>query len=867
MLPERRRNGRRALDTALDVAGPVLDALEVGLGLTPVPGLDLIPKALSGVVKKVKVARANEEQREKFLETVRLLASTIGATAAKAKRSEEVDAGDEEDRRRAMEDVAHSPDFLRAMQNLVRTFDELQELADTLVSKGGLQGFLQGVVRGSRNNDTLKSMQRRLATAIDAFQLDSHRAIDQGIQDIKRLLKNSDEQRIISQLAWADAGYRAVDYLKSGFVDGTRKDLMKKLHSWLEGRFPEYYPKQFCLLTAGAGMGKSAVAHRLCRYIFDKKFALSGPVFLGASFFFVRGNGDKASALLLAPTIARQLASCHPALCTYISSAASKYVLLGGQQQVGFAFDILLGTLPTTLPASMGRNARVVIVIDGLDECAEQNLVCEALTRLFALVRRLPWLYVFAASRPEPQILHTFESNEGSDVVWQEDMGDAAESYEDVELYLRTTVPKIRSYAPFVRDHPRQLGALVGQANGLFIYAQTLVRFLDTYCDYPEEGFRLALSSKRDGVSSVDSLYLQILESAFPPDQLRKSPYIHAHLLALLHIITLTQRQCVIPYAAILGSNLCETSVIQRRLSGAVTPPIRKLSEETIVSMLSRLRAVLRYQWGNEVTALHASFGEFLCNPARCTNQLYQIDEGEGHAGLVSASLATFTLETMTSLYSVAHAKIEDGHVHLFVAFVFWELRRHIQCATWTPELQADLAALVGSSRMPIMLRMEKLLYVFGRDGPGPFLGNLTYGAFQDLCLRAIQSDHADSSNGSPGGPRSPIPWLSIPGEYLKFFAYTSLCRDYLMGRVTRAPTHRAKDIRQFLLEYVRSSGDLEDWAAPVQEAVHAWSSREPFDMERYRTVIQALKADIDRDLRVKDWWYNQATIRGRPEW
>ncbi|GJE85619.1 AAA-16 domain-containing protein [Phanerochaete sordida] len=731
MLPEPRRNGRRAMDTALDVAGPVLDALEAGLGLSPVPGLELIPKALSAVVKKVKVARANEEQREAFLDTVRLLSSTLGATAAKARHSEiqRADAGNinVDDGRRAMEDVAHSPEFIRAIQNLVRTFDELQKLADTLESKGGVSGFLKGVVHGSRNDKTLKDMQRRLATAIDAFQLDGHRAIDRGIQGIQRLQKDSDEQRIITQLAWADAGYRAVDYLKSGFVDGTRKELVKKLRSWLKGRFPEYDPKRFCLLTAGAGMGKSAVAHRFCRYIFDKEFAFSDPVYLGASFFFVRGGGDKASALLLAPTIARQLASCHPALCTYIARAAKQYVLLGGRQQVGYAFDSLLAALPAALPASMGRNARVAIVIDGLDECAEQDLVCEALARLFALVRRLPWLYVFAAARPEPRIMHAFASGEASGVAYHEDLGEPVESYGDVELYLRATVPKIRSYATFVRKHPAQLSKLVSRANGLFVYAQTLVRFLETYCDYPEEGFRLALSRKGDGLSAVDALYLQILESAFPPEQMRKSPHIHAHLLAFLYLLLLKPDISLLA-SAVIGSSLCRTTVIQRRLSGSITSPADDLSEETIINMVSRLRAVVTFK--TRVDPLHASFGEFLLNPARCTNPLYQIIEGEGHAGMISAFITLWTPENMLHLYHTFDIP-RNG-----VFTLCNHLSEHMQGATWTPELQADLTALVRGSRMLVILRMDRDVSHSSEDGPGPLLEELSYADLRDLCLR-----------------------------------------------------------------------------------------------------------------------------------
>ena len=43
------------VDVLLDVATPILDLLEQGLDLAPIPGLGLIPKALSTIVDQVKV--------------------------------------------------------------------------------------------------------------------------------------------------------------------------------------------------------------------------------------------------------------------------------------------------------------------------------------------------------------------------------------------------------------------------------------------------------------------------------------------------------------------------------------------------------------------------------------------------------------------------------------------------------------------------------------------------------------------------------------------------------------------------------------------------------------------------------------------
>ena len=52
-----RTGPNETVDVLLDIATPILDLLEQGLNLVPVPGLGLIPKALSVVVDQVKVSR------------------------------------------------------------------------------------------------------------------------------------------------------------------------------------------------------------------------------------------------------------------------------------------------------------------------------------------------------------------------------------------------------------------------------------------------------------------------------------------------------------------------------------------------------------------------------------------------------------------------------------------------------------------------------------------------------------------------------------------------------------------------------------------------------------------------------------------
>ncbi|KAJ7850901.1 hypothetical protein B0H14DRAFT_2240685, partial [Mycena olivaceomarginata] len=71
------------------------------------------------------------------------------------------------------------------------------------------------------------------------------------------------------------------------------------------------------IISGGAGLGKSSIAHQLCKLLDTPK---SEPV-LGASFFFVRGSGDLESTRLVFSSLAHQLALSQPFLSPHIIRA------------------------------------------------------------------------------------------------------------------------------------------------------------------------------------------------------------------------------------------------------------------------------------------------------------------------------------------------------------------------------------------------------------------------------------------------------------------------------------------------------------------------------------------------------------------
>ncbi|GJE92344.1 AAA-16 domain-containing protein [Phanerochaete sordida] len=865
MAPSAR--GGQVVDSVLDASGPVLDVLETALELVPVPGLGLIPKALSVIVEDVKTARANDEARKAFLDKTALL----GAALRKADDDARIRIGQcgrgQDEGKKAMDKIVQSGELEKGVKVLHQTIDELKERAADLKRKPGVRGLVKGVLRSSRDAAILSEMEGKLSTAIEAFQVQSQLAINKGIHEIQTLLMQAEERAILAQLAYADAGYRGVDALKSGFMDGTRTDLVEDLRSWSEGRFPPDDPKQIFLLTGYAGTGKSAVAHRLCRHLAGGEFTLeSCTSLLGASFFFVRGTGNTASALFLVPTVARQLAECHPALRACVVAAARTYTPQGHLQQVRYAFEGLLKSFAADMHFER-PNTRIFLVLDGLDECTEQNLLSEALEHLFSLVRDLPWLYIFAASRPEPNIIHTFASPEAAALVHRHELADPSESSGDVALYLRDTIPRIPGYAALVERTPSLLSRLIERAAGLFIFARITVNFLDTQRDNAEEALEAVASWQGQSLSSLDALYLQIMRSAFPPDQLRVLPRQHARLLSLLTIV-IHGRHAMFPGAiALLGENMCQTFLQNGALDRSSLKAATTFSEADVIAIVSRLRSVLLVN-SNGVQPFHDTFAQFISHRDSCPDVLYYVDYHEGHAALASACLSAFTLNAAVEM--ILGYRRRDHAVWDYVFYVIHFLPTHIGEATYTQKLQDHLETFIQGARLPIMVKVLRMLRL---KEPVEGMKDLVHGMMTQLVYSRRSRIIADSSTElTLADLQALVPDNSpLIDKCIQLFAYSDLFFDRDCDPTSAdLPDITAEDVRSYLVknaydeEMLHEEGAVSYVDAMIRENVESWDG-EYIEVLRYRAVMQTLIQDVRQDKRTQDLWYDLSPISTVP--
>ncbi|KAJ7609914.1 hypothetical protein FB45DRAFT_1122568 [Roridomyces roridus] len=683
-MASHRANRKR--DALVDNAIPLLDFAADALDLVPIPGLSLIAQGLSLLITRVKDTRTNDDARRLFLAEAQLLCNTLTKMATTAKESiSTLDDNDGHTKQAVLHGIAQSEDLQRRVESLKSTIQHLCSSADHLKVGKGASGFLKGLVYASGNAALLAEMKESLAKAVSNFQMEGQISIEnvlaeviQSAKDIRRALKDAEEQKVLDSIPRADAGYRCVDELKSGFFPGTRQELFKELNQWLDD--PDQLPVYF--LSGGAGLGKSSIAHQLCTRLDSS--AQDGPS-LGASFFFVRRGGELESARLFFSSLAHQLAISQPFLRPYIIGAAREYLNRGSRQQMGYTFHELFRhafeRAVLTFPKS------VVVVIDGLDECGERGLIPDLLELLLELPTILPGIRIFLTARPEPYIQSVLTSASALPRISHHSLNDTVYNWQgDVRLYLEQTVPKIGSYGDFLRDNPGQLQRLIKRAAGVFNFARVAVGFLDAYHDHPEEQFALLLSDLGTGLSALDTLYLQILSSAFPPEGWSVPPRA-ARLRFFLVLIGLA-REPLSPEA--MAFFRLETQI----------------SKADIISMNDRLRSVLLINSDGRIIPLHATFTEFLLDSQRCVDRLYYVDRAAGSALLASACMGAFTFPTISDYIKGG----ERSPIRQYVRYAKTHWCSHLAAAQFNGSLKGDLNHFVNH-QIPVYTRVNPAWY------------------------------------------------------------------------------------------------------------------------------------------------------------
>ncbi|KAF7352258.1 NACHT domain-containing protein [Mycena venus] len=363
----------------------------------------------------------------------------------------------------------------------------------------------------------------------------------------------------------------------------TRTKMLEDLYNWaIEEESDSAQP--ICWLHGPAGAGKSAIMQTLCQRLQDARR-------LGGTFFFKRDHPTRGNPEVLFATLAYQLAEHNRDLRSLISQIVEDNPSLVARHMKVQLYKLIVEPCHLLIDSPP-----LILLIDGLDECETQDLQVEILRLVGSAVQHHPKTFQFLiASRPEAHIRETFNDPSFNGIL---DSVNVEKSFEDIRRYFADEFTRIHrehrdtmGSIPTPWPSPKVVDSLVWKSSGYFIYASTVIRFIDDKLSRLTE--RLAViqsltpTDAEAPFAALDQLYIQILS--------RVPIRFHFTLLDIL--------QCMI-----VSESMRNPLQIDRLL---------ELPSGETQLILRGLHSVLEIKKTRRLSVHHASFLEFLKDPQR----------------------------------------------------------------------------------------------------------------------------------------------------------------------------------------------------------------------------------------------------------
>jgi hypothetical protein len=364
-------------------------------------------------------------------------------------------------------------------------------------------------------------------------------------------------------------------------------------------------------MTGAAGSGKSALQQTIAEIC-------QGSGILGSAFFFSALDSNRNTVKRVVPTIAYQLGRTNDTLRLCIKAAVENDPLIFSKSLRAQMSTLLvqpsqrcqgMGVDLTTLPYA--------ILIDGLDECMDEDRQAEFLTAVkeCLLTNGLPFR-VFIASRPEWAV-HTALEPGGHlcKVAYHIRLSDQYDASADMHQYLQRRFEDIGQHI----NDPKWFGegdieTLVRAGSGQFIYVATVYKYISERRASPAERLNIVLTwTPREGQAVrpfelLDRLYTNILLAAKNAYEAVDSHHGRDFLLLFkahhINVIGFT-------FNSILTINF-EADTLSALLH------LEARAEETLLSDVRSLVALEKNGSGDlRLHMYHKSFSDFLEEPSR----------------------------------------------------------------------------------------------------------------------------------------------------------------------------------------------------------------------------------------------------------
>ena len=276
---------------------------------------------------------------------------------------------------------------------------------------------------------------------------------------------------------------------------------------------------------------------------------------LAASFFFFKADVNRNDGNRLIPTLALQLGQSFQGLTPIVEEMILRNPDLFKKSRQTQMLELLVAPLirlslaetdgervhPNTALKSHPR----LVVIDGLDECADSTIQCDLLRIIASATPHFPYpLRFLITSRPESHITRAFRHDVGR--VAQYDLSYDSDADKDIRIFLNTEFAKIRRthllshHLALDWPHPADIIPIVERSSAHFIYASTIIRFIQSPKHRPDDRLQVVLGLKQPyeeerPYALLDALYNLVFLEIQDSRQLEKIQ----RVLGIIHLWTL----------------------------------------------------------------------------------------------------------------------------------------------------------------------------------------------------------------------------------------------------------------------------------------------------------------------------------------
>lgn len=417
-------------------------------------------------------------------------------------------------------------------------------------------------------------------------------------------------------------------------LPGTREGVLKTIRQWADKKACEH---PIFWLTGPGGSGKSAIAHTFAEE-HDAKKKLAG------SFFFLRGDKFRSSVNDFFLTLAHQLTISVPSMQELLNKA-----LVDNPSILSKTLEKQFNMLIYDPILALGKPIKpMIVVVDALDECENKDGVLKVVSIVSNAYRNPSFpLRFFFASRAYDYISGKFEDAATGPLTIRQNLQDWKAS-DDIRRYLRSEFQAMRnrrkrvmSQLPELWPTDSDLDLAVEKSEGLFIWASTVLRFVEQ--DRPQE--RLASALKLH--PGLDALYRQVIEDA-PRDD---------------------------PFNSVIGT----IPVLRIRFSVLHLSQFLGLEVDQIYVALQGLEPILDIpeKKNKKLQPYHASLHDFLTDCDRSKD--FYINPGIQHLSIVLLCIKIFT-------------DLKGGEVHRDVVnYASGNLVHHYKCALMQGDMNDSL--------------------------------------------------------------------------------------------------------------------------------------------------------------------------------